>query len=183
MRWLGTVHSASADIHHCLILNCHFVNPCTSHCWWKSTSDCCVPVCSQHSSPIVSLSVDDEGEHIASCAQDGKVSLKADNSPSSSSSHPTPCHSHLQLHLPTCIPPGHLAFLLPSTHILMLMLYPCSCTVDSCPSLLQYLATIFRLHLLRSTVPFIVSVTLDPPSTLRSSSVGCLVRRTTLSST
>ena len=37
-------------------------------------SDLCTPVCSQHTSPIVSLCIDEEGEHIASCAQDGKVS-------------------------------------------------------------------------------------------------------------
>ena len=37
-------------------------------------SNLCTPVCSQHTSPIVSLCIDEEGEHIASCAQDGKVS-------------------------------------------------------------------------------------------------------------
>ena len=41
-------------------------------------SNLCTPVCSQHTSPIVSLCIDEEGEHIASCAQDGKVSDRID---------------------------------------------------------------------------------------------------------
>ena len=53
---------------------CHYVTLHVSSGVICLMSDLCTPVCSQHSSPIVSLCIDEEGEHIASCAQDGKVS-------------------------------------------------------------------------------------------------------------
>ena len=57
---------------------CHYVTLHVSSGVICLMSDLCTPVCSQHSSPIVSLCIDEEGEHIASCAQDGKVSGTTD---------------------------------------------------------------------------------------------------------
>ena len=82
------------------------------------------PVYSQHTSPILGLSVDDEGEHVASCAQDGKVRMLKSSSSSFPSQALSPVRVFVHIHIiatQTCTfqtssPPGVLAALVLHFH-------------------------------------------------------------------